>query len=214
MGKITTFWWFWRSRLDHTKNVILIFNRRVVRNSQWGGGLFWKLETTANNLDPDFHQSSTRLSRFFCPNLGELQKKRSSLKLSLFFYPNSGGYYIKFKSKSHQSLTNSRPNLNGGGAIFGFWGQIGLKSAKNRVFCIAPPPSGYATDLPDHDLILKMKIVPTLPRLLWVLMLMQLPALVFSVLVSKDFLCHWYLFMVCKKRVVFSIGCTKSANIL
>ena len=32
-----------------------VLDRRVARNSQWGGGLFWKLETTANDLDPDFH---------------------------------------------------------------------------------------------------------------------------------------------------------------
>ena len=29
------------------------------------GGLFWELETTANDLDPDFDQSSIRLRRFF-----------------------------------------------------------------------------------------------------------------------------------------------------
>ena len=39
--------------------------RRVVKNFQ-KGGLFWKLETPANDLDPDFDQSLTRLRRFFC----------------------------------------------------------------------------------------------------------------------------------------------------
>ena len=30
------------------------------------GGLLWKLETTANDLDPDFDRSLIRLRRFFC----------------------------------------------------------------------------------------------------------------------------------------------------
>ena len=38
------------------------------------GGLFWSLETTSNNLDPDFDWSSIKLSRFLCPNLDDLQK--------------------------------------------------------------------------------------------------------------------------------------------
>ena len=38
----------------------------------------------------------------------------------------------------------------GGGAIFGFWGQIGLKSAKNVVFTLQAniAPTGYANE-PD-----------------------------------------------------------------
>ena len=38
-------------------------------------GLFKRLEATSNDLDPDFDQSSLRLSRFLCPKLGDLQKK-------------------------------------------------------------------------------------------------------------------------------------------
>ena len=30
-----------------------------------GGGLFWRLETIANDLDPDFDQSLIRLRRLF-----------------------------------------------------------------------------------------------------------------------------------------------------
>ena len=54
------------------------------------GGLFWRLETTSNDLDPEFDRSSLRLSRFFCPNFGDFQKKRSSLRLSSCFCPNLG----------------------------------------------------------------------------------------------------------------------------
>ena len=31
-----------------------------------------------------------QINRFFCPNKGDLQKKRSSLKLRQFFCPNKG----------------------------------------------------------------------------------------------------------------------------
>ena len=41
------------------------------------GGLFRRLETASNDLDPHF-------GRFVCPNSGDFQKKRSSLTLSRF----------------------------------------------------------------------------------------------------------------------------------
>ena len=40
-----------------------------------GGGLIQRLETTSNDLIPDFDLFSRRLSRFYSPNLGDLQKK-------------------------------------------------------------------------------------------------------------------------------------------
>ena len=39
------------------------------------GGLIQRLETTSNDLIPDFDRFSRRFSRFYCPNLGDLQKK-------------------------------------------------------------------------------------------------------------------------------------------
>ena len=42
------------------------------------GRLIQRLETTSNDLIPDFDRFSRRLSRFYCPNLGDLQKKRSA----------------------------------------------------------------------------------------------------------------------------------------
>ena len=38
------------------------------------------LETTSNDLDPDFSRSSLRLSRFFCPNLGDLPPPQKGLQ--------------------------------------------------------------------------------------------------------------------------------------
>ena len=40
-----------------------------------GGGIIQRLETTSNDLIPDFDRFSRRLSRFYSPNLGDLQKK-------------------------------------------------------------------------------------------------------------------------------------------
>ena len=45
--------------------------RRVARN--------WRLETTLNDSNPDFDWTSLRSSRFFSPNLGDLQKKKKDL---------------------------------------------------------------------------------------------------------------------------------------
>ena len=39
------------------------------------GGLIQRLETTSNDLNPDFDRFSRRFSRFYSPNLGDLQKK-------------------------------------------------------------------------------------------------------------------------------------------
>ena len=107
-------------------------------------GLFWRLETTSNNHDPDFGQSSLRLSRFFCPNLGVLQKKRRKVFSQIeaqFFWSNSHQVHDQFSSP-----------IPMGGTIFVCSTKIGLKSAKNGVFCIlfrpiggCSPPPGYAT---------------------------------------------------------------------
>ena len=95
------------------------------------GGLFWRVETTSNYLDPDFDRSSIRLSRFLSPNLRDPPKKRSSARLKPSF---SGQNHIR-------PLTNSHRQANGG-AIFVFGAKIGLKSAKNGVFCILFRPMG------------------------------------------------------------------------
>ena len=47
-----------------------------------GGRLIQRLETTSNDLIPDFDRFSRRLSRFYSPNLGDFQKQRSSIFFS------------------------------------------------------------------------------------------------------------------------------------
>ena len=37
--------------------------------------LFWLLEKTSNDCDPDFNRTVVTLSRFFRPKRGDLQKK-------------------------------------------------------------------------------------------------------------------------------------------
>ena len=68
------------------------------------GGLFRRLKTTSNNLDSDLGQSSPRMSRFFRPNLGDFQKKRSPLRLSRFFCLDLGDQKKVFWSRSSQVL--------------------------------------------------------------------------------------------------------------
>ena len=119
-----------------------------------GGGCFeaWKQHQTISTqilIDLQF-----RFSRFFSPNLGDLQKHK---KLKKVFSRAETQF---FRSKSHHVLDQfSSPKLMGG-ATFAFGAKIGLKSAKNGVFYIlfrpmggySPPPlSGYATGLPTPE---------------------------------------------------------------
>ena len=100
------------------------------RSQEFGvnGGLFWRLKTISNDLDPDFDRSSIRLSRFFCRNLDDLQKKKKVFSQVA----------TQFSGPNHtRSLTNSyRQHQGGWEAIFVFSAKIGLKSAKKGVFYI------------------------------------------------------------------------------
>ena len=121
--------------------------RRVARNLQWGG-LFCRLEAPSNDLDPDFDRSLLRLSRLFCPNLGDLKKKKKGLHSDWV-----GIFFSKFRwsSKKKRSSTRPKPSVSDlnyiksltdshrqcqWGAILVFGAKIGLKSNKNGVFCI------------------------------------------------------------------------------
>ena len=86
----------------------------VAKILQKRGGFFCKLETSVNELDPNFRQSWIRLRQFFCQNQvisikkslhqnwngfsGRKQvifKKRSSPKCKRFFRPQTGGLQKK-----------------------------------------------------------------------------------------------------------------------
>ena len=127
--------------------------------AMWGG-VFWRLETTSDDLDLDFDRDSIELSRFLSSNIGDLlQKKRYPQKLGLFFGPNLRDLKKKKKKKKKKYSARLKPDfcskshlilyqlsspipLGGGGAIFVFSAKIGLKSAKNGMFCILFRPMG------------------------------------------------------------------------
>ena len=115
---VKTFFFLWRT-LDFGRKIT--FNlcssvRRILKR----GGLFWKSEKCANDLDSNFHWSWISFRRFvrnlrrnvsfFRPKSGGLQKKkkkRSLLKVRPVFHPNS----LKFPAESLM------PNLQRGGAM-------------------------------------------------------------------------------------------------
>ena len=68
-----------------------------------GRGLFWKLEWTVNELDPNFHQSWIKFRRFFCQNQVISKKKKSSPKLKRFFWPKLGDLQKKVFTKLRRS---------------------------------------------------------------------------------------------------------------
>ena len=116
------------------------------------GGLFWKSETTASDLDPNFHCSWIRITRFirnwdvffdqnrkfkqfFSQKTGDLQKKRSSPKLRRFFSAKIGmsnGFSGRITATTSQLR---HPNSFGEG-LFSFFQQ---KSASE-----APKKCGFA----------------------------------------------------------------------
>ena len=94
------------------------------------GGLFWKSEKNANDLDPNFHCSwiriirfvrklrrnfseSSKIQTFFQPKTGDLQKKRSSPKLRLIFRPKSKiqTFFLPKNRWSPNKKKNSSPEL-------------------------------------------------------------------------------------------------------
>ena len=71
------------SRNDSAIFVALPLRPGSYQEFAMGGELFWRLEAPSNDLDPDLDRSSLRLSRLFCPNLGDLKKKKKEKRSSL-----------------------------------------------------------------------------------------------------------------------------------
>ena len=119
---------------------VLAATRRVAKNSQRGGGLFWKLETTVNELDPNFHQSWISLRRFFCQNQVISKKKKVFTQIQSVFLTNFRWGPGKTNFTFQVQITASPSQLllpnPVGGAIFIFGAKIGLKSTKSVVVCI------------------------------------------------------------------------------
>ena len=129
--------------------------RRLAKILQWGEGLFWRLVTKSNDLDLNFDRSSIRLSRFLCPNIGDLQKKEEGA--SFCGQNHSGSWPILIA------------DTNRGGTIFVLRAKIGLKSAKKRGYLhtlladgvgySTPPPPGYANVLSYN--VIQLTALPT-----------------------------------------------------
>ena len=121
------------------------------------GRLFWKLETTANELDPNFRQSWTRLRR----QNQVISKKRSSQKLKQFFRLKNSDLQKKRKSL-HQLWMSSRaknstilveittspsqlllPNPVGGGC-FHFWSKNLPQKHEKRAILFTFQDNGMA----------------------------------------------------------------------
>ena len=154
--------------------------RRVARNLQCGGGVFWRLETTSNDLDLEFDRSSIDLSWFLSPNIGDLQqtKKRYPPNLGCFFCPNLRDLKKKssarlkpnfFCSKSHLILDQLSLPIPLGGGRFSFLVQKSAsKVPKTGCFAYssgqwgatAPPPrlpTGYTTGVTTKGKVTKEK---------------------------------------------------------
>ena len=140
--------------------------RRVARIWKRGGGLFWKSEKTANDLDPNFHCSWIRITRFirkfrrifslksevqtlFQPKNRWSQKKKKKVFAEIETdFPDKIGNSNAFSGRFTASTSQLRHPISFGGAVFIFSPKIGLKSTKNVRFCILyrlmgglePPP--------------------------------------------------------------------------
>ena len=128
--------------------------RRVARIRK-RGGLFWKSEKCAYDVDSNFHwpwisfrrlvrnlrrnvSETSEIQTFFPPKVrwSPKKKKRSSPKFRVIFLPSFassnvwGGLFLY------------------GGAIFHFSHKIGLKSTKYMRFCILHKPMGGGSSPP------------------------------------------------------------------
>ena len=110
--------------------------RRVTRNLLWGLSRRCEIKLGQFTL--------LQLERFFCPKLGVDQKKKRKKNLrprwNRVLRPNS----LLVQCQSSHILIAS----DNGWAIFAFGAKIGLKSNKNRAFCILCMPMGGQTPLP------------------------------------------------------------------
>ena len=119
-----------------------------------GGGLFWKLERTVNELDPNFHQSWIRLRRFFCQSQ-VISKKKIFTKIQTVFpakIRRSPKKKLGDLQKTKQKYFCSPIPFWGTVSIFG--AQIGLKTLKTYYFAYcsgqwgcSPPPAPFLATL-------------------------------------------------------------------
>ena len=91
-------------------NLNPVCDRRGARNLHWRG-LLRRLETTSNELDPDFDWSAFRLSRHFCRNLGDLQKKKVFIVIETVFLSKSRRSPNNKKKQKKTSSSRLKPSF-------------------------------------------------------------------------------------------------------
>ena len=85
-----------RGGLKKTLKFVCVSHRQARSQDLEKGGLFWKSEKSANDLDPNFHCSWISFTRF----VRKLRRNFSeSGKFKRFFRPNTGGLQKKKKKK-------------------------------------------------------------------------------------------------------------------
>ena len=121
---------------------------RQVRSQEFAvGELFWRLETTPKDLDPDFDWSLLKLGQFFCPNLGDVQKKkRSSFWLEASFSWSgitSGSWLILIANTIRELFSFLEQKL--ASKVLKTW-YFAYSLGQWRGGARAPPTPGYATE--------------------------------------------------------------------
>ena len=98
---------FWRYKVTKDQYRYIKHARRVARISQRGSGLFWEVKTAVNELDPNFHQSWTKLRRFLCQN--QVISKKKGLHQNWNGFSNQ--ILVISKKKKKKVLTKVRSLL-------------------------------------------------------------------------------------------------------
>ena len=132
------------------------------------GRLFSKLETTVNELDPNFSQSWIRLRRFFCQNQ-VISKKKVFTEIQSFFLTDFGWAKIHFSGRnSGKFFTTSAPQFRWGG-LFSFLEQKSASKALKLCWFayFSARWGGYSPPAPLATLLLLTMLLPK-PDLHWV----------------------------------------------
>ena len=148
-----------------------VTNRLVARIwKRGGGGLFWKSEKSANNLDPNFHCSwiritqfvrklkgnfseSSEIQRFFPPKNRWSPKKKGLHRNWDWFFGQNRKFKRFFRPNHDMYFTTSAPNFLWGGLFSIFHQKSASKAPKTCDFAYftsqwggarVPRPPGYA----------------------------------------------------------------------
>ena len=164
-------WWSSYCRFNNNQNwMINVISMHGRRSSKWFGGhqsfarkMTWKLpDKSIFFFCPNYgdlqkkKRSSLNLGRFFCPDWGDLQKKkRSSLTLRRFFYPAFGIFsQTKLAQTTWQCLKFWRDITQKLWNCQKFWRKIAQNIWNCPKLRHLTPTGGANTPCPPHLLCL------------------------------------------------------------